>query len=62
MEIDGGRSAHQLLDLAGDQVPGPRGVQVAMFLALAASIIGVGPRVTAIDANQQGRGLPNVVA
>jgi hypothetical protein len=33
-----------------------------MFLALAASIIGVGPRVTAIDANQQGRGLPNVVA
>ncbi len=62
MEIDGGRSAHQLLDLAADQAPGPRGVQIAMFLALAASMIGVRHRVTAIDTNQQGRGLPNVVA
>ncbi len=62
MENDGGRSAHQMLDLTGDQVPGPRRVQIAKFPPLAASMIGVRHRVTAIDANQQGCGLPNVVA
>ncbi len=61
MQVDRRRALQQVLDLRDDEVPGLFGGHVAMFLPVTASMIGVFNRIAAIDADEQGRRLPDIV-
>jgi len=61
MEMGGGCGPQQVIDLRDDQVPGLHRGVIAMFLTFTATIAGVFHRIAAIDADQQGRGLPDII-